>query len=72
MSQQRDGITYGYLAARYCRLRLPIKVLQSGAGYYIGTWNDGPCSRESQEYYPNKESAQSALTNNTFTQRESP
>lgn len=60
--------------SRYSDLR----VLRSGAGWYVGTtYNnpDGfiePGSRESEEYYPTEEAAQAALDGNTFTQREHP
>ncbi len=45
-----------------CGNRLPVKVLKSGAGYYIGTFcpKCGPYSRESG-YYPNLVAAQEAL-----------
>ena len=63
----------GYLARTYLNLRLPLQVLRSQAGYYIGTADDeGPCSRESLEYYSSKEVAEYALKNNTFTQKEEP
>ncbi len=50
-----------------CGADLPAKILNSGAGYYIGTFcpNCGPYSRESG-YYPTREAAQEALDNNTF------
>lgn len=63
----------GHLAKRYSGLDLPVQVLRSGAGYYLGTIDeDGPCSRESQEYFPNKESAEAALQTGRWTQRERP
>lgn len=40
---------------------LEFKVLQSAAGYYIGTWLDGPYSRESLCYWDNEKDAQAAL-----------
>lgn len=64
--------THGHLAYVYCGLLLPLQVLRSNAGYYIGTINEGmPCSREST-YYPTEELAQSALTNHSFIQRSNP
>lgn len=43
----------------------------SGRGYYIGTANnEGPVSRESEEYFRTCGSAVSALENSTWTQRE--
>ena len=50
-----------------------LEVLKSNAGWYIGTTkNMMPNSRDSVEYYPTREMAQTALTNNTFTRREHP
>lgn len=41
---------------------LPIQVLESPSGFYLGTCNEeGPVSRESEEYWPTKEAAQLAL-----------
>ena len=52
-------------------LRLPVQVLQSNAGYYLGTANEeGPVSRESLEYWPGKELAQTALNEGLWTQYE--
>ena len=49
-----------------CQISLALQVLQSAAGYYIGTWCDcGPYSRESG-YYPTREEATEALNNNNF------
>ena len=45
-----------------CGLKLELQVLQSGAGYYIGTFcNCGPYSRESG-YYRTREEADAAMT----------
>jgi hypothetical protein len=69
-----DPTTHGLLAKRYCNLDLPLQVLESGAGYYIGTWSDedGPVSRESQEYYKNHAEAENALKMVNWTQRVRP
>lgn len=41
---------------------LPFQVLESGAGFYIGTLEDGfPYSRESARYWKTREEAQEAL-----------
>ena len=41
----------GQLALEHCRQRLPLQVLCSQAGHYIGTVSDyGPCSMESVGY----------------------
>ncbi|MBX5720558.1 hypothetical protein ISD95_32140, partial [Pseudomonas aeruginosa] len=61
---------YGKLALAHLRLELPLQVLMSNAGFYIGTLDEeGPASRESVEYYPSRELAQQALDNGTWTQR---
>lgn len=51
--------------------RLPVRVLESAAGFYIGTvTTEGfPFSRESEEYWPEKSDAETALENSTWTQR---
>lgn len=50
---------------------LPLCVLQSAAGYYIGTANDeGPVSRESMEYWKTEDAAETALRSNAWTQRD--
>lgn len=63
----------GELAYEMLGVRLPLRVLRSAAGYYIGTFDEqGPVSRESLEYYPTLEAAQAALDDNTFTQKPAP
>lgn len=63
----------GKLALEYCNKRLPLQVLRSAAGYYIGTASeDGPCSRESAEYFRKEGDASDALANGNWTQRENP
>lgn len=55
-----------------CGAKLPLKVLQSNAGFYIGTFCPqcfSPYSRESH-YYPSWEEAQDALKNDTVKWRE--
>ena len=62
---------YGKLALAHLRLELPLQVLMSNAGFYIGTLDEeGPASRESVEYYQSRELAQQALDNGTCSQRE--
>lgn len=52
--------------------RLPLEVLRSAAGFYIGTACDGiPVSRESVEYFRSREAALSALATGAWTQRAS-
>lgn len=61
----------GLLAAKFAGLSLPLQVLRSGAGYYIGTQNEeGPVSRESVEYYATHSQAERALEQGTWSQRE--
>lgn len=49
---------------------LPLEICYSAAGFYLGTCNDeGPYTRESQEYWPRRELAQRALDTGRWTQR---
>ena len=60
---------YGRLAQEFCQLNLPLQVLKSAAGFYIGTQDDeGPVSRES-DYYTTHEAAQQALATGNWVQR---
>lgn len=62
--------TYGKLAMS-SGFRLPIQVLKSAAGFYIGTANSqGPCSRESVEYWRTSEEANKAFSQSAWTQRQ--
>ena len=61
---------FGALAWRHTGKRLPLHVLRSVAGYYIGTADDeGPISRESVEYFPTRDLAERALVAGGWTQR---
>lgn len=65
----------GELARQIGGSRLPLQVLRSAAGYYIGTADEGgPYSRESAEYWPNQDAAQRALEAgpHAWTQRDHP
>lgn len=67
--------TTGHLAMTYCGKSLPLQILHSRAGHYIGTFDDeacAPCSRESLEYFPTKEKAQQALETGSWTQKVTP
>lgn len=66
--------THGLLALEHCKKRLPLQVLKSNAGFYIGTFDseEGPCSRESVEYFRTREQAQMALNDSTWTQKLTP
>ncbi len=59
--------------ARECGFRLPLEVLKSNAGFYLGTASPehGPVSRESEEYWRTQEAAAAALESGEWTQRHS-
>lgn len=59
--------------AQACGQSLQVQVLQSAAGFYLGTLADGlPYSRESVEYWLSAEDAAVALANGDWTQRQYP
>lgn len=61
---------FGQLARKYCQRELPLGVYKSAAGFYIGTYDDdGPISRESEEYFGTHKDAHDALVNDNWTQR---
>lgn len=61
---------FGYLAALSNGPKLPLQVLKSRAGFYIGTCtNDEPYSRESVEYWATESQAALALVENSWMQR---
>ena len=63
----------GLLALAYVGKSLPLQVLRSAAGHYIGTFDDdGLVSRESVEYFPSHEVARHALETGAWTQRQYP
>lgn len=60
---------FGKIAASF-GFQLPLEVLRSAAGFFLGTSEQGlPFSRESEEYWPTAEAASGALNNGTWTQR---
>lgn len=60
---------YGLNALQCCGVELPVQVLRSQAGFYIGTMDsDGPVSRESAEYYKTVYRALQALRHGSWTQ----
>lgn len=70
---QAQHIQFGHLASVYCAKQLPLQVLQSRAGFYIGTLDEeGPCSRESQEYFCSRKAAEHALATGLWTQKAHP
>lgn len=59
----------GQLAMTYYGKSLPLEVLQSAAGYYIGTRDfEEPVSRESREYFHSHAAAQRALERGDWSQ----
>jgi hypothetical protein len=59
----------GVIAQR-CGFELDLDVYESGAGFYLGTYSDdGPYTRESQEYWRTRKQAQLALETGQWTQR---
>lgn len=67
----------GHLAREFGGVSLPLKVLPSPVGYYLGTLDhDGaPYSRESEEYWKTREDAEVALKSpspRAWTQRRWP
>ncbi len=61
-----------FLAQEYMGEEHDLTVCRSQAGHYLGVVSDkGPLCRDS-EYFPNREAAQSALDNGTWTQRQTP
>lgn len=61
----------GLLAKTYLQVELPLQVLRSAAGYYIGTADEmgAPVSRESVEYFPSAKTATEALSTGSWTQK---
>ncbi len=66
-----NTIQYGYLASR-AGVLLQLQVLGSDEGFYIGTWQNGPYTRESEELFSDRDSALSALNTNNWTQFQYP
>jgi len=67
------NVSFGYLAQQYTGKRLPLEVLHSAAGHYIGTRDsDGPVSRESCQYFRSEATAQRALARGGWTQLTNP
>jgi len=76
-------IANGQLAEKFLDVQLPLQVLGSKAGFYIGTFLEldltldvdempeffGPVSRESEEYFSSAEEAQDALDKGLWTQK---
>lgn len=64
---------FGQLALVYVGRYLPLEVLHSAAGQYIGTRDsEGPVSRESCEYFRSSAAAEQALARGGWTQLQNP
>ena len=73
MSQQASFGRFGQLALTYCGKFLPLEVLHSAAGHYIGTRDtEGPVSRDSRDYLRSHAAAQRALARGGWSQLASP
>ena len=63
----------GKFAKELCGVELHLTVLESRAGFYLGTQDRGlPVSRESEEYFADRKLAEAALKSGNFTQRVNP
>ena len=64
---------FGQLAKEFGGQTLPLEILRSQAGWYIGTRLNGvPYSRESAEYYATADTAELVLNTRQWTQRPAP
>lgn len=65
--------SFGELALFYTGKFLPLQVLHSAAGHYIGTHDSqGPVSRESREYFRSFAAAERALERGGWSQLANP
>jgi len=65
--------SFGELALFYTGKLLPLQVLHSAAGHYIGTHDaHGPVSRESREYFRSFAAAERALERGGWSQLANP
>nr|WP_298411709.1 hypothetical protein [uncultured Halomonas sp.] len=71
MTSALHPVPTGYLASRELGLTLPVSILRSAAGFYLGTTNDAglPVSRESAEYFTTHARAAQALASGQWSQR---
>lgn len=65
---------FGLLALAFTGQLLPLKVLRSAAGYYLGTVapSGEPFSRESERYFDTANKAQRALARGDWGQKRRP
>lgn len=70
MDQSDWSLSHNYGVIKTAVNGIPLKVLKSARGFYIGTWNEtqGPLSRESSEYWPKGADANLALESGRWTQ----
>ena len=62
---------YGYLVKKFEGLKLPLEILSSPYGWYIGTRKDGsPYTQESAELYSTAKAAERAFRTGQWTQRQ--
>ncbi|MBU9819862.1 hypothetical protein J1782_08180 [Rahnella sp. BCC 1045] len=62
-------MVYGVLALVCCGKKIPVDVMRSNAGFYLGTSdNMEPLSRESAEYWRTRREAEEALRDGNWTQ----
>jgi hypothetical protein len=72
-AEQARADSIGYQALAYVGKRLPLQVLCSAAGHYIGTADaHGPVSRESVSYFRSHHAAERALQTGRWQQRLNP
>ena len=70
MNRQKHMNRQNGILAAAAGYTLPLEILKSTRGYYIGTQcSAGPVSRESEEYFKKHDQAEQALKNGTWTQR---
>jgi hypothetical protein len=69
-----ESTQIGLLAKQYCGVDLPVQVLRSAAGFYLGTQDSlgFPVSRESVQYWRKHGDAKDALDQGSWTQRQFP
>lgn len=72
-TQATPDVAIGHLAKTHCGKELPLEVCYSAGGFYLGTYDeDGPCSRESVEYWTSRDAANKAMHSGNWNQREEP
>ena len=63
----------GSLAKKLSNLDLPLDVCYCARGFFLGTYSDGELyTRESDEYWPKRDQAVTAMRNGDWTQRIAP